>query len=435
MRRGFRQSGVAWAEMTSVLADTIPGIRVVKAFAQEAREISRFDAANQRVLDTNDRVNYVWAFFSPLVRLLTEAGMLIVWGFGAWLILRTSGLEMSNPEKFTVGALTACIEYIRRFYGKTEEIIRMLAAVQRAAASAHRIFEILDRTPSVPEPAKPVPAGRLHGRIELRDVRFKYGTRKVLHGLNLAIEPGEMIGLVGPSGAGKSTLVNMICRFYDVSEGAILADGVDTRSFPVSDYRRNIGIVLQDPFLFYGTIAENISYGKPDATRAEIIKAARSANGARVYSAVRRWIRLAGRRTGAIALRRRTPTDFDRTGIVDRSADSDSRRSDVRGRHRDRTRDSIRARQADRRTDDDRDRAPIEYVAPCEPLGCAREGKHRRDRHAPRIAGTARCLLRVAQGAARYGPRIGRLIRLVRSHGNRRSITDFRGNQAVSHSD
>src|SRR5205823_10022485 len=125
--------------------------------------------------------------------------------------------------------------------------------------------------PSVPEPARPIHPGRVKGKIELRGVRFKYGAREVLHGIDLAIEPGEMIGLVGPSGAGKSTLINLICRFYDVASGAILVDGVDVRSFSVEEYRRNIGLVLQDPFLFYGTVAENIAYGRPGATRAEIV--------------------------------------------------------------------------------------------------------------------------------------------------------------------
>jgi ATP-binding cassette subfamily B protein len=153
----------------------------------------------------------------------------------------------------------------------------MVQAVQRAAASAYRIFEILDKQPSVAEPVNPIQPGRIEGRIELSGVRFKYGTREVLHGLELAIEPGEMVGLVGQSGAGKSTLINLICRFYDVSDGAILVDGHDIRSFPIDVYRRNIGIVLQDPFLFYGTIAENIAYGRPHASRAEIIAAARAA--------------------------------------------------------------------------------------------------------------------------------------------------------------
>ncbi len=131
--------------------------------------------------------------------------------------------------------------------------------------------------PSVAEPSRPVHLGRVRGEIELRQVSFRHGNRQILDDISLTIRPGEMIGLVGPSGAGKSTLVNLVCRFYDVSDGAILVDGVDVRSFAVSEYRRHIGIVLQEPFLFYGTVAENIAYGRPDATRAEIIAAARAA--------------------------------------------------------------------------------------------------------------------------------------------------------------
>jgi ATP-binding cassette subfamily B protein len=268
LRRGFRQSSVAWADMTSVLADTIPGIRVVKAFAQEEREVERFERANSRVLATNDRVNVVWSFFGPMVTLLTELGIWIIYAFGAYLVFQ---------DAIKVGVLVGFIAYIGRFYTKIDSLIRMVTAVQRAAASAHRIFEILDKQPSVAEPARPVQPGRIAGRIELCDVRFKYGTREVLHGMSLAIAPGEMIGLVGQSGAGKSTLINLICRFYDVAEGSILVDGHDVRSLSISQYRRNIGIVLQDPFLFYGTVAENIAYGRPDATRAEIIAAARAA--------------------------------------------------------------------------------------------------------------------------------------------------------------
>jgi ATP-binding cassette subfamily B protein len=268
LRRAFRQSGIAWADMTSVLADTIPGIRVVKAFAQESREVERFNRANRRYLEITDRVNVLWSFFGPMVTLLTDLGLLVVYAVATFLIFR---------GEISIGTLTMFIAYIGRFYTKIDSLIRMVTAVQRAAASAHRIFEILDRTPSVAEPVKPVHPGRLEGRIELCDVRFKYGTREVLHGLDLTIEPGEMIGLVGQSGAGKSTLINLICRFYDVAQGAILVDGHDVRSFPVSEYRRNIGIVLQDPFLFYGTIAENIAYGRPDTTRDEIVAAARAA--------------------------------------------------------------------------------------------------------------------------------------------------------------
>ncbi len=268
LRRGFQVASCAWADMTSVLADTIPGIRVVKAFAQEQREIDRFRRANDRVLAANDRVNTIWSFFGPMVVLLTDLGLLVIWAFGAWLVFRHS---------ITVGVLTAFVTYIGRFYTRLDAMSRVVAAFQRAGASAQRVFAILDQKTNVPEPVNPIHPGRVRGEIEFRDVGFRYGSRSIVEGINLAIRPGEMLGLVGPSGAGKTTLVNLVCRFYDVSQGAVLVDGTDIRSFAVEEYRRNIGIVLQEPFLFYGTIAENIAYGKPEATRDEIIAAARAA--------------------------------------------------------------------------------------------------------------------------------------------------------------
>lgn len=268
LRRGFSLGSRAWAEMTSVLADTIPGIRVVKAFGQEQREIERFEECNDRVLHANDRVNRIWSFFGPIVTLLTDGGLLIVWIFGVWQVFQ---------HHITVGVLTAFLAYIGRFYARLESIIKMVSAVQRAANSAHRVFEILDRVPSVPETAHPVVPGRLRGEIQLRSVGFSYGNRQVLHHIDLNIRRGELIGLVGSTGAGKTTLVNLVCRFYDVSEGAILVDGTDIRNFAIEGYRRNIGIVLQEPFLFYGTIAENIAYGRPHATRQDIVTAARAA--------------------------------------------------------------------------------------------------------------------------------------------------------------
>ena len=268
LRRGFARASVAWGDMTSVLADTIPGIRVVKAFAQEGREVDRFAAANDRVLDANDRVNVIWSFCGPLFALFSEVGLLVVWAAGAWLVFGGS---------VTVGGLTAFLAYIARFYGRVESMIRMVPATQRAAASAQRIFEILDCRPTVAEAARPVRPGRIAGRIEIADVHFRYGAREVLHGVNLVIEPGEMIGLVGTSGSGKSTLANLICRFYDPSSGVIRIDGVDLRELSIADFHRNLGCVLQEPFLFFGTIAENIAYGRPDASRERIVEAARAA--------------------------------------------------------------------------------------------------------------------------------------------------------------
>jgi len=265
---GFSLGNRAWAELTNVLADTIPGIRVVKAFAQEDREIQRFQRANDSVLRTNDRVNKVWAYFSAVVVLLTDIGVLIVWMFGVWRVFHHS---------ITVGVLTAFVAYISRFYARLDSMSRMTSATQRAAASAQRVFGVLDRVPKVAEPKNPVHPGRVQGSVELRGVSFRYAARPILKNLSLSIRPGEMVGLVGKSGAGKTTLINLLCRFYDVTDGAILVDSTDVRRFPTPEYRRNIGLVLQEPFLFYGTVAENIAYGRPDASREEIIEAARAA--------------------------------------------------------------------------------------------------------------------------------------------------------------
>ena len=269
LRTGFEKIDRVWGEVTNVLADTIPGIRVVKAFAQEQREAKRFREANQHNLLVNDRINKIWSLFSPSVSLLTEIGLLVVWGFGIWQVAK---------GEITVGMLLAAIAYIGRFYGRLDSMSRIVSDTQKTASAAKRIFDILDHVSSVPEPLKPVPMGKVQGHIEVREAGFRYGNREVNRGISLKIAPGEMIGLVGHSGSGKSTLVNLICRFYDVSEGAILVDGVDIRSYAIADYRQNIGLVLQEPFLFFGTIAENIAYGKPHATRAEIIASARAAH-------------------------------------------------------------------------------------------------------------------------------------------------------------
>ena len=270
LRGGFQLGSRAWSEMTSVLADSIPGIRVVKAFAQEQREIDRFHRSNDRVLSAADRVNRTWAFFSPVVQVLNEFGLLIIWVYAVWRIA-------GGDVKLTVGALWVFVQYARGFYGRLETMSRIVSAVQRAAAATQRVFGILDRQATVPEPLHPVHPVALKGQIELRDVAFRYGNRTVVDGINLVIRPGEMLGLVGASGSGKTTLVNLVCRFYDVAEGAVLIDGTDVRAFPIEEYRRHIGLVLQEPFLFYGTIAENIAYGRPAARLEDIVAAARAA--------------------------------------------------------------------------------------------------------------------------------------------------------------
>ena len=269
LRTGFEKIDRVWSQVSNVLADTIPGIRVVKAFAQENREATRFREANQQNLMVNDRINKIWSLFSPSVTLLTEIGLLLVWAFGIWQVSR---------NEISVGVLTAFLAYISRFYTRLDSMSRIVSVTQKAASGAKRIFDILDHVSSVPEATNPVHLEKVTGKIEITNAGFRYGNRAVIKNINLTIQPGEMIGLVGHSGSGKSTLVNLMCRFYDVSSGSISLDGVNIRSLPISEYRRNIGLVLQDPFLFFGSIADNIAYGKPDASRAEIVAAARAAH-------------------------------------------------------------------------------------------------------------------------------------------------------------
>lgn len=268
LTQGFLRGNRAWALMTNILSDTIPGIRVVKAFSQERREIERFAQANQAIVANNNKVNTLWTSFWPLVALFNQLGLLVVWAVGAWQILH---------HQITVGVLTAFIAYISRFYTRVESMSRVLTVTQRAAAAAQRLFDILDRAPSVIDAKDPVPLPHVEGEIRFEQVSFRYGSRLVLNDVSFTVKPGQMVGIVGHTGSGKSTVSNLICRFYDASSGAVRVDGIDIRRIGLEDYRRHIGIVLQDPFLFFGTIGENVAYGAPGAGPERVIHAARAA--------------------------------------------------------------------------------------------------------------------------------------------------------------
>ncbi|MEI9938209.1 MAG: DUF1854 domain-containing protein [Pseudomonadota bacterium] len=268
LTQGFLRGNRAWALMTNILSDTIPGIRVVKAFSQERREVARFEQANDVIVANNNKVNTLWTSFWPLVALLNQLGLLVVWAVGAWQILH---------HRITVGVLTAFIAYISRFYTRVESMSRVLTVTQRAAAAAQRLFDILDRVPTVIDAKDPLALGQVEGEISFEHVSFRYGSRLVLNDVSFSVKPGQMVGIVGHTGSGKSTVSNLICRFYDASSGAVRMDGIDIRRIALSDYRSHIGIVLQDPFLFFGTISDNVAYGAPEAGAARVIDAARAA--------------------------------------------------------------------------------------------------------------------------------------------------------------
>lgn len=257
--------------MTTLLANVIPGVRVVKAFAQEKREAQRFRSRSHNYMQASIKAARSFATFHPITRFTTSLGFVMVWGFGGYMVITGRGV--------TLGTLVAFISYLWRFYGPLNNLSRFSRRIQRATTSAQRVFDVLDTTPRVQDPTDPLDIPVIQGRVDFRNVSFGYDPDEpVLRDISFSVRPGEMIGLVGPSGAGKSTTINLLCRFYDVDEGAIEIDGHDIRDIGLGSLHRQVGVVLQDPFLFHGTIAENISYGNPDARLTDIMEAARAAN-------------------------------------------------------------------------------------------------------------------------------------------------------------
>jgi len=273
INRLFLRAWRKWSRVTDVLSDTIPGIRVVKAFHQEEREIARFGERNEDVTEEFNRIHRMWTGFWPFLMLGVHATTVLVWVLAVPRLLNTSGPALST------GTFVSFLLYATMFIAPIEVIGRMARTMNRATTSAHRVFEILDTEPEIVDAAAPVRLEPVKGQVTFEHVGFAYdGVRQVLRGLSFDVQPGELIGLVGPSGGGKTTVVNLIARFYDVTGGSVKIDGVDVRELDSGHYRRQIGMVLQDPYLFYGTVLENIRYGKPEASLDEVVAAARAAN-------------------------------------------------------------------------------------------------------------------------------------------------------------
>jgi len=273
MQAMFGRLWTYWSRMTAVVGDALPGVRVVKAFANEKRELARFDRRSDEYTRHEQEVNQVWATLQPIIAGTMHLGRTLVWFVGGWLIIRNPSPQNSLGTLFMFNA------FVTQFYEPIMELASSNRMVTRAASSAQRVFEVLDTQPEIYSTAGAVTKPKLEGRVEFRSVSFSYeGAQPALRDISLRVEPGEMIGLCGPSGAGKSTFVNLLCRFYDVTDGQILIDGIDVRDYDVKWLRQQIGMVLQEPYLFHGTVADNIRYGKPDASDGEVIRAARAAN-------------------------------------------------------------------------------------------------------------------------------------------------------------
>jgi ATP-binding cassette subfamily B protein len=261
-----------WSRLTDVLGDTIPGIRVVKAFNQETREIGRFVDRNDAVTDEFNSIHRMWTTFWPALMFAVHTTTVLVWVFAVPRLL-----GVGHP--LSAGVFVSFLLYTTMFVAPIEVIGQMVRTVNRATSSAHRVFEVLDSEPEVKDVPNSVRLLPVRGRVEFENVTFAYdGVRQILRGISFVAQPGELIGLVGASGGGKSTVVSLVARFYDATGGAVRVDGVDVRTLDTGHYREQIGIVLQDPYLFHGTVLENIRYGLPSASLGAVVGAAKAAN-------------------------------------------------------------------------------------------------------------------------------------------------------------
>ncbi len=269
-RRAFRRTRQTISGVSAELEENIAGVKVAQAFSREDANVEAFRQVSAANRDANVTAESITAAFSPTLDVLSTIGIAIVVGYGGYLAL--NGLV-------TVGVIVAFIQYVRRFFEPVRAIAMIWANLQSAIAGAERIFELLDTPPAIVDASNAVELPTIAGRVAFEDVCFEYKPREpVLQDVNLVAKPGQTVALVGPTGVGKTTIINLIGRFYDVCGGRVTVDGYDVRAVSHPSLRRQMGIVLQDTFLFSGTVMDNIRYGRLDATDEEVIEAAKLAN-------------------------------------------------------------------------------------------------------------------------------------------------------------
>jgi ATP-binding cassette, subfamily B, multidrug efflux pump len=267
-RRAFRTTRVTVGDVTAGLQEEIIGVREAQAFNRTAANIERFRERNAANRAANVQAVAITSAFAPAIDVLSTLATAVVIGYGGYLVLTGT---------LTVGLLTAFLIYVQQFFRPILLASQVYTQGQAALAGAERIYNILDEEPEPPDPPGARKLGEIEGRIQFEDVTFAYDPgRSVLHNVSFHIEPGQTVALVGPTGAGKTTIANLIPRFYDATGGSVRVDGLDVREVERRSLRRRIASVLQEPFLFSGTVAENIRYGRLDATQEEIEAAARA---------------------------------------------------------------------------------------------------------------------------------------------------------------
>ncbi|MCS7220237.1 MAG: ABC transporter ATP-binding protein [Anaerolineae bacterium] len=256
-------------DINARLQDDLAGIRVVQAFGQEDAELERFRRVSEGYYHERVRAIRTWSTFFPALDFVSALSGAAMLGVGAAMVV---------AGQMSLGTLVAFLSYVQSFYDPIRRLTEVDNTFQQAIAAGERIFELMDEVPGIQDAPDAVELENVRGEVVFEDVHFHYGDgNEVLHDIDFRIAPGEVVALVGPSGAGKTSIANLLCRFYDPAHGRILIDGHDLRKIRLRSLRRHIAVVLQDTFLFNGTVRENLIYGKPDATEEEMIAAAKTA--------------------------------------------------------------------------------------------------------------------------------------------------------------
>ena len=266
----YRVMRTRTSTLNGVLAESILGMRVIQAFTREDVNARRFDEVNHAQAQSQMRAMTVTSSAEPAVEVFTAISTgLVLWLGGSFVL--------DGSDTVTLGVVTAFVLYIERFFGPVQELATRWGAIQAAMTSAERVFEILDTEETMHDQPDARELPRVRGEVRFDRVSFAYEAgRPVLHEANIVANPGDRIALVGATGAGKTTIINLLLRFYDATGGSVRIDGQDVRSVSQTSLRRQIGLVLQEPFLFSGSIHDNIAYGRADATRAEVIEVAKA---------------------------------------------------------------------------------------------------------------------------------------------------------------
>jgi len=269
LRKIWEDAGDQYDTVTSAVQESVAGIRVVKTFGAGGREIDRFNRRIDVFRDQCIAGELFWTLRAPFAQFVFQMALPLVLVWGGARVIR---------GELAIGALATVIFYLGEMNNRMRIVSRVVQGLENALASATRVFEVLDASGALPEPASPKLPPAREGRIELAGVSFEYASEQpALHSIDLTVAPGETVAVVGPTGSGKSTLMALLPRFYDATAGSIRLDGVDLREWPLAELRRRIGLVFQETFLFSATVAENVAFGRPEATREEIERAARIA--------------------------------------------------------------------------------------------------------------------------------------------------------------